>query len=175
MTGLDEPPWLFEARELLGLREIKGSVHEPKILQLWHDAGLGHIRDDETAWCSAFVGGTLNRGGFTGTRKPNARSYCDWGIDVFESGALLAPLGAVLVFPRPPSAWQGHVAYAVGYNRDGQVLALGGNQKDSVSIAPFDPRRVIAARMPSGYFNDLRLLRRLPLLNIAGNASANEA
>lgn len=175
MTGLPEPEWLEHARDLIGLREIKGTVHEPKILQLWQDAGLGHIRDDETAWCAAFVGGALHRAGFTGTRKPNARSYCDWGIDVFESGALHVPLGAVVVFSRPPSEWQGHVAFAVGFNRNAQLLALGGNQKDRVSIAPFDPGRVIAARMPAGYAHDLRLLRRIPLLNMGGAASNHEA
>ncbi len=174
-AGLPEPPWLFEARNLIGLQEIKGTKHAPDILRLWRDAGMGHILDDETAWCSAFVGGCLQRAGIVGTRKPNARSYCDWGIDVFESGALHVPLGAVVVFSRPPNDWQGHVAFAVGFNRDGKLLALGGNQKDSVSIAPFNPGRVIAARMPAGYANDIRLLRRIPLLQMGGNLSTNEA
>lgn len=173
---MDEPLWLSAARDLIGLKEIKGTVHEPRILKLWKDAGLGHITDDETAWCAAFVGGTLNAADIVGTRKPNARSFCDWGLDVFENGALAMPLGCIAVLSRPPSEWQGHVGYAVGYTPDGKIAILGGNQKDAVSIAKFDPGRVIAARWPkTGNPFDIRMLRRLPLLDIPGSISLRES
>jgi uncharacterized protein (TIGR02594 family) len=173
----NEPPWLEEARPLQGVREIKGAKHNPQILQLWHDAYLSHIKDDETAWCAAFVGACLERAGYKSTRKPNARSYTTWGIDVIESGVLHVPLGAILVFSRPPSEWMGHVAFAVGYNKHMKILALGGNQADQVSIAPFDPGRVIAARMPIEMRADtnLLLLRRIPELAIVAPISTNEA
>jgi uncharacterized protein (TIGR02594 family) len=173
--GLDEFPWLIEARNLIGLREIKGVTHEPKILALWGDAHLGHITDDETAWCAAFVGGTLERAGVRSTRAPNARSYTSWGRDVKQGGILSVPLGSILVLDRPPHAWMGHVTYAVGYNEQGKVLCLGGNQKDSVSIVPFETGRVIAARLPAEVDGDLRMLRTIPLLKISGPTSVNEA
>lgn len=171
-----EPAWLSSARDLVGLREIKGAQHEPKILQLWEFAGMSHVRDDETAWCAAFVGGTLEMAGIRCSRKPNARSYMDWGIDVLQNGALAMPLGCVAVLSRPPSEWQGHVGYPVGLTDDGFIAILGGNQSDSVSIAKFQPGRVIAARWPNtGNAFDIRMLRQLPLLKIGGNASHNEA
>jgi uncharacterized protein (TIGR02594 family) len=170
---MDEPSWLSEGRDLLGLREIKGSAHEPKILALWEDAGLSYIKDDETAWCAAFVGGTLARAGVIGTRKPNARSYMVWGSDVFEGGPNGIPLGAIVVLSRPPSEWQGHVAYAVGHTRDGNIALLGGNQGDAVSIAKFQPGRVIAARWPTPASR--QTLRQLPLLDMAGQTSSREA
>jgi uncharacterized protein (TIGR02594 family) len=173
----NSPAWLEEAKPLVGEREIKGTKHNPKIVHLWHDAHLSHVRDDETAWCAAFVGASLERAGYRSTRRPNARSYTTWGIDVMESGVLHVPLGAILVFSRPPSEWMGHVAFAVGYNKHMKILALGGNQSDRVSVSPFDPGRVIAARMPIEMKADtnLLLLRRIPELDIVAPVSTNEA
>lgn len=171
---MDEPEWLSVARDMVGIREIKGSVHEPLILRLWALAGMGHVKDDETAWCAAFVGGVLETAGIRCTRKPNARSYCDWGIDCLESGPLEAPLGAVIVFSRPPSEWMGHVGFAVGQNKAGQIIVMGGNQRDRVGIDPFETGRVIAARWPVEKRTDLRLLRKLPMLNVSGPASTGE-
>lgn len=172
---MNEPEWLLIARDLLGQREVKGSEHNPAIVRLWQMAGMPYIADDETAWCAAFVGGVLETAGIRCTRKPNARSYTDWGHDVLESGPLMVPLGAIIVFSRPPNEWQGHVGFAVGCNRDGNLLILGGNQKDRVGIDPFHPGRVIAARWPKEYEGDLRLLRRLPLLNMTGSVSKDES
>lgn len=171
----DEPEWLQTARDFIGLREVKGILNEPLIMRMWATAHMSDVKDDETAWCAAFVGSTLESSGFRCTRKPNARSYCDWGVDVFESGALMVPLGAILVFSRPPSEWMGHVAFAVGYNSDGMILALGGNQKDRVGIDAFDPGRVIAARWPVESRADLKMLRRIPLLNLHGPLSTGES
>lgn len=154
---MTEVPWLTIARDLIGLREIKGAQHEPEILRLWRDAHLP-FTDDETAWCAGFVGGVLERANINSTRSAMARSYTLWGIDVFEDRDVTRiPLGAVLVFSRPPSETSGHVGFATAYTSDGRVMCLGGNQKDSVNIAPFDVDRILTARWPAEFSDDLRI------------------
>lgn len=179
MTGLTEPMWLDRARDMVGIREIAGALHEPKIMQLWRDARIAYdAKGDEDAWCSAFVGAMLERSMITTPRKPNARSYADWGIDVLDQGIEKIPVGAVLVWSRPPKAWQGHVCFALARAHDRAIQCLGGNQSDSVSIARFkeaNGRELIAARWPIEERDSLRLLRDLPLLDSTGALSANEA
>jgi uncharacterized protein (TIGR02594 family) len=174
LTGIGEVPWLNEARALIGLKEIKGREHEPKILKLWSDAGLSYS-DDETAWCAGFVGGCLARAKVKPSGSPAARSYLHWGRSVKDSKLELIPPGAVLVFERPPNAWEGHVGFAVGYTADGFLKVLGGNQSDSVSIADIIVGRLLDARWPVEFAGDLRLLRKLPLMQRTGAASTNEA
>lgn len=173
---MNEPAWLTIARDLIGLREIKGAQHEPEILRLWRDAGLP-FTDDETAWCAGFVGGVLKRAGIKPSGSAAARSYSRWGIDVFEDRALVRiPLGSVLVFSRPPSETSGHVGFATGFTKDGRVMCLGGNQKDSVNIAPFEAERIVAARYPIECLDDLRIqYQTLALVTTNLNSSQNEA
>jgi uncharacterized protein (TIGR02594 family) len=143
---LVDPPWVVEARRFIGLREIKGPKHHPEILLMWRDIGRGGIRDDETAWCSAFAGSMLERSGFLSTRFEGAKSWLDWGV------VLVEPVhGCVVVLSRPGGA---HVGFAVGLTRSGWVRVLAGNQGDSVSIASFRPERVLGYRMPRGYVFD---------------------
>lgn len=168
-----EVPWLTIARDLVGIKEIKGAQHEPKILSLWKDAGLP-FTDDETAWCAGFVGGVLKRAGVKPTGSAMARSYCAWGMDVSFNGLEEIPLGAILVFSRPPSETAGHTNFAVGRTPEGHIVGLGGNQRDSVSIAPFEFGRLIAARWPIESQADLRQLRKLPVMSSTGALSTKE-
>jgi uncharacterized protein (TIGR02594 family) len=174
MTGVEEVPWLIEARHWIGLKEIKGPQHEPEILRLRSDAGTG-IRNDDDAWCSDFVGGCMKRSLVEPTRSAAARSWLHWGIDVKEPRLEDIPPGAVLVFERPPNPWQGHVGFAVGYTSDGFLKLLGGNQRDSVSIADKSVSLLIGARWPVEFKDDVRMLKKLPLLSRSGVPSANEA
>lgn len=171
---MKEVPWLAIARESIGVKEIKGPQHAPEILAMWRYAKLGYT-DDETAWCCALVGASLERCYVNSSRKPNARSYQFWGDDVKANGALQIPLGAIVVYERPPNAWQGHVGFAVGRTEAGDIMTLGGNQSDAVNIKPFSYRRLIAARWPSEFAGDLRLLHYIPLMQSNGALSTNEA
>jgi uncharacterized protein (TIGR02594 family) len=174
-SGVPEPQWLTIARDLVGLKEIHGQQHEPKILALAKDAGLGWIKDDETAWCAIFVGGVLKRAKIAPSGSAAARSYLHWGRDVRESRLEDIPQGAILVFERPPKTFQGHVGFADGYTADGFLKVLGGNQADSVSIADINVSRLIGARWPIEAVGDMTILRRLPLKQRSGAVSTNEA
>jgi uncharacterized protein (TIGR02594 family) len=142
-----EPSWLSAARAEIGVREFAGAPDNPRIIKYWNDAGLANVADgqDEVPWCAAFVGAMLARSSIPHSGKANARSYETWGRKLNSPA-----LGCVVVFSRPPHAWQGHVAFYLGSNqRGGLVQVIGGNQADSVSIASFHMDRVVAWRWPA--------------------------
>ncbi len=136
-------PWLQQARQLDGLREVKGAEHSPEILQMWKDIRRGGIKDDETPWCAAFAGAMLERSGIQSSRFESAKSYLQWG------DPLPGPVyGCIVVFTREGG---GHVGFVVGWDEQGRLLVLGGNQGDAVNVKAFTQDRVSGYRWPSGY------------------------
>lgn len=134
------PPWLSIAIKELGVQEIKGEKHNPKILQ-YHDETSLNASDDETPWCSSFTNWCFAGSGIEGTNKANARSWLEWGSEIKE------PIyGCVAVLKRgaPP---QGHVGFLVSVGKD-KIILLGGNQGDRVSIASFNKSDVLGYRLP---------------------------
>lgn len=142
-----EPLWIGHARGELGTKEFAGDPDNPRIIKYWNEAGLANAANgnDEVPWCAAFVGAMLKRANVIGSGKANARSYEEWGR------RLLTPvLGCVVVFSRPPTAWQGHVAFYLGTDKTNRrVQVIGGNQSDSVSVSSFSFDRVVAYRWPT--------------------------
>lgn len=131
------------ASEYIGLAEVPGAKHNAKIIKMYADTGNGWVTDDETPWCAAFVGAVLAQCGITGTGKLNARSYLTWGqkVDLKD-----AQKGDVVILSRGNSKTQGHVGFFSGWQTNGSVLLLGGNQGDKVSTAPFGVSRVLGVR-----------------------------
>lgn len=136
-----EPKWLAEAKKHIGTREIKGTAHNAKILGWWKAIKRGGIKDDETPWCAAFVGGCLEVSGIRSTRFESAKSYLDWGLKLNTPR-----LGCIVVFSREGG---GHVGFVVGQDTQGRLLVLGGNQGDEVSIRAFGLDRVSGYRWPT--------------------------
>lgn len=132
------------AKEYIGLKEIAGQMHNPMVLRFFKLVGHGWVKDDETAWCAAFVGAVLSEVGETGTGKINARSYLKWGYDVpFEK----AQRGDIVVFWRgQPNTAQGHVAFFDSWDAIGNPIVLGGNQGNSVSLQAYPRRRMLSVR-----------------------------
>jgi uncharacterized protein (TIGR02594 family) len=122
-----EPRWLSVARGYIGQREIKGKKHNPLILKWWKDIKQQFV-DDETAWCSAFVGGVLKECGIKPANSGWARSYEKWGLPLDRPQA-----GAIVTFSRNGG---GHVGFVVGQNEH-SISVLGGNQRDAVNITKF--------------------------------------
>lgn len=94
--------WVDIARNELGVSEVAGKVARPRILEYFAAAGHAEVKSDETAWCSAFVNFCMEQAGIKGTMSLAARSWLRWGKEV------KAQPGAVGVWPRGKSAWQGH-------------------------------------------------------------------
>jgi uncharacterized protein (TIGR02594 family) len=162
---MTEPIWLSTARGFIGLREIVGRKHNPTILRWWV-AIRAPFTDDETPWCAGFVGGVLEKCGIRSSRRASARSYLSWGQ------RLAGPaIGSIVVFERGPR--NGHVGFVVGRDKAGNILVLGGNQGNAVSIKPFPVSRILGQRWPIG--QALPTLDRLPVLASDGKLSTNEA
>ena len=99
-----------------------------------------------TAWCAAYVNATLAQTGQKGTGSNMARSFMDWGTEVSEPQR-----GDVAVFQRgDPNGPYGHVGFFDGYNEDGTIRVLGGNQGDGVSIASYSPDQLLGFRRGEG-------------------------
>lgn len=163
---MKEPAWLTEARKHIGVREIKGAKHEPRILAWWKAIKRGGIKTDEVPWCAAFVGGCLEAVGQPSSRFESAKSYLSWG-----EGIAFPCLGAVVVFTRDGG---GHVGFVVGKDAKGNLMVLGGNQGDAVNIKPFAMTRVAGFRVPRGHLVPAEHYT-LPILASDGRLSVNEA
>jgi uncharacterized protein (TIGR02594 family) len=162
------PYWLDEARKYIGVEEIKGPHHNENIIRWWKKIG-SHFRDDETPWCAAFVGGVLEECSLKSTRSPAARSYLKLGAHLHRSA-----LGCIVIFWRgKPDGWSGHVGFVVGEDEHGNLMVLGGNQGDAVSIRPFARARVLGYRWPGIWPYPWRY--DLPLITGGGKLSTNES
>lgn len=139
---LDDPPWLQVARRELGVKERPGFNHNPRILQ-YHASTRLHGTTDEIPWCASFVGWCLETVGLTSTRSAAAASYRTYGQ------RCELKLGAIVVFGKADrdAAGTGHVAFCVGVEGD-EVLVLGGNQRNAVSIARRPRSAVVSVRWP---------------------------
>lgn len=138
-----EPKWLLEARKFLGTKELPGKAkNNPVIVQWYADSGNKWVKDDETAWCAAFVGAMLKAAGQKGTQSLAARSYLNWGTKLKTPKP-----GCIVVFKRGNSNWQGHVAF---FLRDlgNKIEVLGGNQSNKVSIATYSKASLLGYRWP---------------------------
>ena len=166
-----EPEWMVEARRHIGLDEIPGPRHHPKILSWWEKI-KAPFRDDETPWCAAFVGGCLETVGVRSTRSAAARSYST-SPDFRRLSQ--AAQGCVVVFWRgSPAGWSGHVAFLAGMTASGDLWCLGGNQGDEVSLAKFSPGRLIGFYWPQATNLDPKFFPVRRHSGAVGNFSQNE-
>ena len=102
-------------------------------------------RGRQNAWCAGFVNAVLKQSGSTGTSKLNARSFLDWGYETRQPKR-----GDIVVLWRGSrDAWTGHVGFYSGVDAAGNVLILGGNQDNQVSVEAFDKNRVLSFRSQS--------------------------
>lgn len=141
----DEPAWLAIARHELerGVHEIQGEEDNPRITEYLKVTSLpASYHQDETPWCSAFVAWCCREAGVERSVSAAARSWLTVGQECDRQ------VGAIAVLWRGSRrGWQGHVGFVVG-GSVGQVELLGGNQKNSVSIASYHAERVIGYRWP---------------------------
>src|SRR5262245_50673527 len=139
---MTQPRWLELAWVDLGVAETPGSNHTARVLAYYADVGHSHVTDDETAWCSAFLGSCLERAGVPSSRSLMARSYLAWGEPLREFCH-----GAIAVLSRTADPALGHVGFLVGETADAVIL-LGGNQGNRVCVEAFPRTRLLALRWP---------------------------
>lgn len=138
-------PWMSFAINELGVSESPGDLDNPRILE-FHKATAYGAKDDEVAWCSAFVNWCMKQSGYQRTGSAAARSWLNYGQMLPEPKT-----GCIAVLWRgDPNSWQGHVGF---YLREPQgcndnIYLLGGNQGDAVSVVAYPKSRVLAYRWP---------------------------
>lgn len=185
MSGSPELKHVAEARRFIGTKEIKGSLHEAKIITLiksaekatnqnlsWlfgKDKSGKTAYNDETAWCGSFLAGIFTNVGL-GHKIPKdfyrAKAWEASGTKLTKPA-----YGCVVTFTRDGG---GHVGIVVGITKAGYLKVLGGNQSDAVNIADFDPKRVSSYRWVSSGTVPENHRYDLPVLP-AGRISTNEA
>lgn len=161
----NELPWIFQARKHIGLREVPGPKTS-SVIAGWLTRLKAWWSDDATPWCGTFAAMCVADAGLTPPKEwYRAMSWLALPV------ALPRPAyGCVVVFSREGG---GHVGFVVGKDRNGNLMVLGGNQGDAVSIRPFPVSRVTGYRWPSAYPSSGRFA--LPLLDSDGRLSENEA
>lgn len=148
-----QPIWFIKAKSYLGLKEVVGPKHNPTIqkwlvnLRAWWD-------DDETPWCGVGMAQWMKESGLAYPKAYyRAKSWATWGVGIEPNRAggtwhvPSLPFGAIVVFERPGG---GHVGMVVGYNRRGDLMVLGANQGNAVTITPITAGRLVAVRWPVG-------------------------
>lgn len=134
---LAELAWVAEARKHIGLKEIKGSKHNPTILSWIANLG-GWFIDDETPWCGTFIAHCLRVSG----RAYPKHWYRALAYETYGTKLPKAAYGCIGVMSRTGG---GHVTFIVGETEDGKYLVgLGGNQSDAVNLMKFEKSRFTA-------------------------------
>lgn len=140
------------ASRFLGVHEVDGPDAHPVILAMLQ-ACARWISDDDTAWCGAFVNAIAHLLELPRPRNPlGARQWLTVGAPVPLERAI--PGFDVVVMwrgstPQPGPeviGAPGHVGFFAGRDSNGNVLVLGGNQGDEVSIAAYPASRVLGIR-----------------------------
>lgn len=168
---MSELSWIGEARKHIGLRETKGSKHNSLILSWLQKLGAWWA-NDEVPWCGVFVAECLRVGSRALPKHwYRASDYLNWGTRLDQPC-----YGCVVVFTRQGG---GHVGFVVGKDKQGNLMVLGGNQGDAVSIAPFNIGRVSGYRWPPSAtdvpMSPSAIRYDLPTLQSNGRVSANES
>lgn len=141
-TSVSPSALVETGKRILGLDENSQAAAISNYLA---DGGV-NLDPRTTAWCAGYVNATLAQNGMDGTGRLNARSFMNWGQQVDRP-----QVGDVVVLWRDnPDSWKGHVGFFKGFDENGNVLILGGNQGNKVSVAAYPSNRVLGFRRPPG-------------------------
>lgn len=173
---MTELAWIAEARKFIGLRENTGKNDHPKLDAGWVLYGEAWLKGQ--AWCGLFVKHCLHvTGRYTVPLWFRAKSWENNNMTKLDRPAY----GCIAVISRQGG---NHVMFVVGVDRRGNIMCLGGNQSNAVTIAPFSKERMNGATYwwPSLIKNGKTIKSvpatdryNLPLLDSNGKVSTNEA
>lgn len=158
---MSEPVWLVTARNDIGNPESLGPNDSPLIRRMLGKLNGLWLRGQP--WCGSFMAYVMQQCGIEYPKDYyRAKAWATWGSDC---GPIV---GAVVVFERTGG---GHIGILAGVDTLGNLLVIGGNQGDAVSVRAFDPGRVLAYRWPPGKTFEIAAL---PVASTFGPISKNE-
>lgn len=145
-ANIDTPPWLATAIASIGIAEGPGNKDNPVVLAMAKVCG-GNIAKtyvhDSIPWCKMFVEYCLAKNNLHGTDTL-------WALDSAKIGTKLSgpTLGAIACKKRVGG---GHTFIIAGKDKNGKLVAVGGNQGDRVSRATFNISEIVSYNWPNGY------------------------
>lgn len=140
------PAWLTWARGEIGIKEIVGAKHNPRVIGYWDIGKVPlDVNDDEVPWCAAFASAAIESAGYRSPRTARARGF-EPGLRCTVADNVL---GAIVVLSSDRGAASGHVGFLEAVS-PGKVHLLGGNQGNQVCIAPFPSSRIVHVLWPAG-------------------------
>lgn len=170
---ISRPLWLEAGIRLIGTKEGVGSKDNKVIIDWAKEEGGGiasSYTHDSIPWCALFANHILTKVGLKGTETL-------WALDFagkWPSTQLAGP--AVGSFAPMLRNGGGHITIVVGKDQHGNIMGLGGNQSDAVTIAPF-----ATSRLNKGFWwpKDISPpwqtgLKTLPIVKSNGQLSSNE-
>lgn len=138
VLGSNDP--VTNAQSMLGKNE---NANTAEISSYLGEGGHG-LNPSSTAWCSAFVGASLEKAGIQSLDSNVASSYANWGQSAtggIQRGDVLVQLHGV-----QPGEIGGHVGFATGNVNGNQVEMISGNLGNKVGTSWVNADSVIARR-----------------------------
>jgi uncharacterized protein (TIGR02594 family) len=171
---VSRPLWLEAGLKLLGTKEGAGGADNPLILD-WAKEEGGDIAQsythDSIPWCALFANHILTHVGLKGTETLWALDFAGKWPSVKLDGPAVGAFAPML------RNGGGHIICVAGRAKSGNVMGLGGNQSDAVTLAEFP-----LSRLNKGFWYPAGVtlpavtgLSTLPLIQSNGRLSGNEA
>ncbi len=158
---MSEPQYLTIARRYLGVKELTGKNDSPVLLSWWQRFKAAWLYGQP--WCGLLVAVCMKEAGLPYPQAfYRAKSWLDYGKKINTPS-----LGTIVIFDRKGG---GHVGFVIGLDHANNLLVIGGNQSNQVSVMTFKRERVLGYRLPF----DVPVIQ-LPVLSLNVGLSDNEA
>src|SRR4029077_15193600 len=136
---IGRPLWLEAGIQLIGTKEVVGPGDNQIVIN-WAEEEGGDISKEYThdsiPWCALFANHILTHVGLKGTETLWALDFAGKWPSVSLSGPCVGAFAPML------RHGGGHIICIVGKDQNGNIMGLGGNQSDQVSIVPFPLSRL---------------------------------
>lgn len=140
---LDAPQYVKTALNEIGVYEIKGAKHHPRVIE-YHQTTAGKYSTDEVPWCGSFINWVMVQHDYLTVDYPErAKSWLAFDIPLD-----VPMMGAIAIKSRKGG---GHVTMIVGMNSEGKLWGVGGNQNNEVNLSLYDAAVFESFQVPCDY------------------------
>lgn len=116
-----------------GTKRIAGAFHNAEVIKYFKEIGQDWVRNDETAWCAAFLNWCLMKAGKPFSSSLMARNFLSYGVSTKKP-----EIGDIVVLWRvAKNSPYGHAGFYIKETKN-SIFILGGNQSDEVNIKEYD-------------------------------------
>lgn len=138
------------AMRFVGIKEIAGAIKDNPLILAMLKLDNNWPQHDETPWCSAFCNFIAFMLRLPRSKDLSARSWLSVGRTVVGKELKVGFDIVILSRNDPINPSAGHVGFYAGMDEYGagatQIHMLGGNQGNTVSVAPFPTAQIVGLR-----------------------------